>query len=126
MKFTVKEPILGFEEIKEAKLERIDDIFMSLKAGENFSFTLINPFVLREYNIEIPKKYKELLDIKDKSSILILNALILNSPIEDSEINFLAPFVFNLDNGLMAQIILDSEKYPDFKLMEKISKYLKA
>ncbi len=126
MKFTIKEPILGFEEIKEAKLERIDDIFMSLKAGENFSFTLINPFVLRKYNIEIPKKYRELLDIKDKSSILILNALILNSPIEESEINFLAPFVFNLDNKLMAQIILDSEKYPDFKLMEKISKYLKA
>ncbi|NPA81819.1 MAG: flagellar assembly protein FliW [Epsilonproteobacteria bacterium] len=127
MKFVVKEPILGFEDIKEVELSKIDDVFMTLKASKppkDISFTMVNPFILREYNIDIPQKYKELLEIDENSNILILNSMILNSPIEESEINFIAPFIFNVDKSLMAQVILDSEKYPDFGLTEKISKYL--
>ncbi len=126
MRFFVKKPILGFEDIKEMELEKIDDIFMSLKdVKSDILFTLINPLSLRNYKIEIPKKDRELLEIEDGNSVLILNTIILNSPIEESEINFLAPFVFNTQKRVMAQIILDSSKYPDFKLTDKISRYLK-
>ncbi len=127
MRFLVKKPILGFENIKEMELERIDDIFMSLKdTKSDILFTLIDPISLRDYKIEIPKKDRELLEIKDNDSTLILNTIILNSPIEESEVNFLAPFIFNIKNRLMAQIILDSSRYPDLKLTDKISKYLKG
>ncbi|MDX1295522.1 MAG: flagellar assembly protein FliW, partial [Sulfurimonadaceae bacterium] len=52
MLFDLKAPLLGFESIKQMELQKIDDIFMRLKTpdADEPSFTLINPFVLREYN----------------------------------------------------------------------------
>jgi len=96
-----------------------------LKSARLISFTLINPFVLREYKIEIPKYYKELLGIEENSNYLILNSMIVEQPIENSQINFIAPFIFNIDTKKMTQFVLDSDKYPDFGIMQKISDYIK-
>ena len=55
MQFELKLPLLGFESIKQMELKKIDDIFMRLESvGEGPSFTLINPYVLREYAFDIP------------------------------------------------------------------------
>ena len=127
MRFDVVSPILGFEDISVMELEKIDDVFMKLKSKEgkkNTSFTLINPFVLREYEIEIPKYYKDLLEIRDKNSSLILNAMIVKKPIEESEINFIAPFIFNPKSKKMAQVVLDSNKYPHLGIMQKLSDFM--
>ncbi len=128
MDFKVMSPLLGFEDISVMKLEKIDDVFMKLSSknrDKKISFTLINPFVLREYKIEIPKYYKELLGIEENSNCLILNSMIVEQPIENSQINFIAPFIFNIDTKKMTQIVLDSDKYPDFGIMQKISDYIK-
>lgn len=125
MKFNISTPLLGFEEIKDVELNKIDDIFMKMQAAEdeNISFTLINPFVLREYDFEVPENIQELLDIDEKSNILILNIVIVQTPIEDSVVNFIGPLVFNTDNHKSAQIILpESTKYG---VAEKISTFLK-
>ena len=124
MKFDICVPLLGFEDVKQVNLEKIDDIFMKMQSldEEHISFTLIDPFVLREYDFEIPQKTQELLDIDKSSNIFILNIVLIQTPIEDSIINFIGPVIFNTDNNKAAQIILqESTKYG---IAEKISTFL--
>lgn len=125
MKFEICEPFLGFETLKEVEVQKIDDIFMNMRSSENekISFTLIDPFVLIEYDFEIPENIKELLEIEKESNILVLNIVLIQNPIEDSIINFLSPILFNTDSNKAAQIILpETSKYG---IAEKISKFLK-
>jgi len=124
MKFEISVPLLGFDNIKEITLEKIDDIFMKMQAtnDEYISFTLIDPFVLRDYDFEVPQNIQNTLEITDKSNLLTLNIVLLQNPIEDSVINFISPIVFNTDNKKAAQIILpESTKYG---VAEKISTFL--
>ena len=125
MKFDISVPLLGFNDIKEVELEKIDDVFMKMQSSQDaqISFTLINPFVLREYDFEVPTNIKETLQIDAKSNILILNIVLIQTPVEDSLVNFIGPLIFNTDNNKAAQIILsESTKYG---VAEKISSFLK-
>ncbi|ATB69261.1 flagellar assembly factor FliW [Sulfurospirillum diekertiae] len=125
MIFSVKAPIPGFETIKEVELEKIDEFFVKfISKSDPTTFTLINPFMLRPYEFEIPEYFRTLLDINEKSNILILNIMIIATPIETSTINFIAPLVFNVDNQSLAQVVLDANQHPDFGLMESISLFL--
>ncbi len=126
MEFEVKAPILGFETISRMSLEKIDDLFMKLKNldEDTPSFTLVNPFMLREYEIEMPLAFKCLLDLKEDSNVLILNIMIIHSPLENSTVNFIAPVVFNFDNKTMGQVVLDSSRFPDYGLADVISNFI--
>jgi len=107
MKFEVVLPILGFENIKEFELEKIDDIFFKLKSGD-ISFTLINPFALREYEAIISDADKEKLELNDNTQFLILNNMIVATPLQNSTINFASPIIFNFDTKKMGQVILEN------------------
>ena len=125
MKFDVSVPLLGFENIQHVEIERIDDVFVKMQAieDEHISFTLIDPFILREYDFEIPDNIQDILEVDEKSNILILNIVLVQNPIEDSVVNFVGPLVFNTDNKKAAQIILAESK--DYGVAEKISSFLK-
>ena len=124
MKFEITTPLLGFENVKEVKLEKIDDIFMKMQAvdDEFISFTLINPFVIREYDFEVPQNIQDSLEIDDESNLLTLNIVLIQNPIEDSVINFIGPIVFNTDNNKAAQVIL--QETTKYGIAEKISSFL--
>ena len=125
MIFSVKAPIPGFDDIKEVELQKVDEFFVKfISKTDPTTFTLINPFMLRTYEFDIPEYFQNLLGITEKSNILILNIMIIAIPIEQSTINFIAPLVFNVDTQSVAQVILDANQYPDFGLMESISTYL--
>ncbi len=127
MVYEVKSPLLGFENIKRMRLQKVDDIFMKLEEDDdssNLSFILVDPFALRKYSFDIPLEFQKLLDIKRDSKLLVYNVMIIQNPIENSTINFLAPIIFNQDNKTMGQIILDNTKYQDFYIVEPISNYL--
>lgn len=124
MKFEICVPLLGFESLKEIELKKIDDVFMKMTSceDERISFTLIDPFVLREYDFEVPRSIKEKLEIDKDSNLLILNIVLIQTPIENSVVNFIGPLVFNTDNKKAAQIILgETSKYG---IAEKISSFL--
>ena len=124
MKFDISVPLLGFENIKQVELEKTDDVFMKMVSCEDahISFTLIDPFVLREYDFEVPNNIKETMEIDEKSNILILNIVLIQTPIESSVVNFIGPLIFNTDNNKAAQIIIsESIKYG---VAEKISTFL--
>ena len=125
MIFTVKAPIPGFDNIKEVEVEKIDEFFVKIiSKSDTTTFTTINPFMIRNYEFDIPEYFKTLLEIDEKTNILILNIMIIATPIESSTVNFIAPLIFNTDNGTVAQEMLDAGKYTDFGLMESISNYL--
>lgn len=127
MVFEVKSPILGFEDVSKMRLEKIDDLFMKLSNEEDSSpiFTLINPFALRQYDFEIPSALELLLEIQSQDDLLVGTIMVLQNPIEHSTINFLAPVIFNVKNKTMAQVVLDSSKYPQYGLVESIDSYYK-
>ncbi len=126
MTFNIKAPILGFEQIKEVDLEKVDNFFMKLKSCEDENiFMLINPFLLRDYDFEVPEYFKNLLELKEDSNTMVLNTMIISKPIETSVINFIAPLVFNTDKGLVAQVLLDGNKYKEYGLTENISDYIR-
>jgi len=125
MKFDISIPLLGFENVEQVELQKIDDIFMKMQSttDEHISFTLINPFVLREYDFEVPKNIQDVLRANEKSNLLILNIVLIQTPIEESIVNFIGPLIFNTDNNKAVQIILpDADKYG---VAEKISSFLK-
>ena len=123
MKFKVVLPILGFEDIKEFELEKIDDNFYMLKS-EKVTFSLINPFFIRtDYDFKISKNEQKALEIDENSNFLVLNIMIVNKPFIESTVNFAAPLIFNLDKNLMGQVIL--EKYP-YGLTEPLKNFAKS
>lgn len=127
MQFELKLPLLGFESIKEMKLTKIDDIFMQLEnvtEDAKPSFTLINPFILKPYEIDIPESILSLLDITEETNILIFNIVVIQNPIENSTVNFVAPIIFNTDNKTMAQTILDGKAAQEHGMAEAISSFM--
>jgi len=128
MKFEMKLPILGFEDINEYILEEIDEIVAKITAVDNPSigFTLINPYSLREYSFDIPTAARVLLDINEKSDLLVYSVLAMTKPYEKSVVNFLAPIVFNKSNKTAGQIILSENSNPEFGYAQEVSSFLVA
>lgn len=79
--------------------------------------------LLREYEFDVPSNIKILLDLNNAKNIAVANIMVIQKPIENSTINFLAPLIFNFDNLTMAQVVLDSTQYPMYSLSEFIGQY---
>jgi len=126
MQYEVVSPIYGFEEVTRMELSQIDNIFFSLKNidDDKPTFTLVNPFVFRDYQFDISDAIIQKLGIEDANDVSVLNIMVVTTPIEESRINFAAPLIFNTKTKKLAQIILNEVKYADYGLSEKISDYL--
>jgi len=114
MKYEVKIPIPGFEDVKEVELVEVDGNFSVLKDDKgNVLFTLINPYSMRpDYTFEIPADVKALLDLdKNQKGVLVFNNVVMKEPITEAYVNFKAPFIFNPENHTCAQVILPDEGY---------------
>lgn len=127
MRYVVKSEILGFESIGEVDFEEIDPLFASIKDVDNpnISFTLVNPFALRDYAFDIPAYIYALLDMKKDSKLLIYNIAVLQTPTKETKVNFLAPIIMNQENGTLAQALLKKEDYRDFGMAEPIKDFIK-
>jgi len=125
MSYEVKGSILGFENTTNVEIKAIDNLFLTMKdtQNENISFTLANPYQLREYAFDLPIDVKIILDIDENSSIDVYNIVLIQNPLENSTVNFLAPIVVNNDNKTIAQAILDGKKHPDFGMAETIKSF---
>lgn len=122
MSYNVRELISGFETTHNVDLHEIDELFSTLIDSDNdqISFTVVNPYLLREYSFDIPTHTKILLDITENSNLSVYNILVVQKPLEKSTVNFLAPIIINHDNNKLAQVILNSKKHPDFGMAEAL------
>lgn len=125
MVFKVKSDILGFENIKEVELNKIDDLFLTIKDVDDstVAFTLVNPYLMRDYEFDLPNSLKALLEINDNSNINVYNVAVVKDPLDESSINFLAPLIFNHDNKTMAQVALKAREYPQYGFAEPLKLY---
>jgi len=127
MAYTIKGQILGFVETKTVEIVSIDELFATMKdtENENISFTLVTPYLLREYIFDLPLDVKNQLQITEDSKIGVYNILVIQKPLEKSTINFLAPIVINYDNNTLAQALLDPKIHGDFGMAETIESFKK-
>lgn len=127
MEYAVKSPILGFEDMNTIKLEKVDEMFVTIRdsENENISLTLVNPYLLREYSFDIPLSIKILLEINENSKLSVYNVVVIQDPLDMSCVNFLAPLIFNEDNNKVAQLILEDGVNPDYKMAETIRSFAK-
>ena len=125
MSYDISGELLGFPDTQKLEIVEIDALFSTMKDVDNtnISFTIVNPYSLREYSFDIPSDVKVLLDITANSSISVYNILIIQKPLEKSTINFLAPIIVNNDNNKLAQVILNPKKHPDFGMAESIESF---
>ncbi|GHS86835.1 flagellar assembly factor FliW 2 [Campylobacterota bacterium] len=126
MVFELKSPILGFDQVKKVEFKESDELFASISDTENSAlvWTLVNPYHLREYSFDLSTDVQKLLEIGENSSVLVYNVLALGEATDDSVINFLAPIVFNKDKAIAAQVVLDSKKYPEFGVAQKLVEFV--
>ena len=124
MQYQVKSTILGFESVECVELNEIDELFSTLRSCDgSVSFTLVNPYALREYSFNLPSAVRVLLDINEDSKVVVYNIAVIQDPLDESCINFLAPLIFNQDNATMAQAVLDVKNHPGLGLAEPIKKF---
>jgi len=125
MSYEVRGNILGFEDVENVKISEVDELFSTMRdvKNENISFTIANPYLLREYSFDVPIDLKILLDIKEESNISVYNVVVIQEPLEESTINFLAPILVNHDNNKVAQAVLDGKRHPDFGMTETIKSF---
>jgi len=128
MEYKAVLPIFGFDSCKKVSLEQIDDIFFSMENLDNKSlpsFTLILPTALRDdYYFDIPEQVVQKLQIENIEDVKVLNIMILDSPIEASHINFMAPLLFNTKKGLMGQFLIEPKEGQNFGIADKLSDYI--
>ena len=127
MNYEVKSQILGFENMMNVQIKEIDNMFSTMHDADNkdISFTMVNPYTLREYSFDVPTDIRILLDIKDNSNISVFNITLIQHPLESSNINFLAPIIVNNDNKRIAQVVLNQKRHPDFGMAESIQSFSK-
>jgi flagellar assembly factor FliW len=127
MSYEIRGTILGFENMQNVDIVKVDDMFSTMKDvdNENISFTMINPYTLREYSFDLPIDLKILLEINEKSNVNIYNIVVIQTPLENSTVNFLAPIIVNEDNKKVGQAVLDKKKNPDFGMAESINSFKK-
>ena len=125
MSYEVRGTILGFEDTEKVDITEIDELFSTMQdvTNENISFTLANPYTLREYSFDVPTDVKILLELNEKSNISVYNIVVIKKPLEDSIVNFLAPIIVNNDNKKVAQAVLDGKRHPDFGMNETIKSF---
>ena len=125
MSYNVRGELLGFPDTKNIELVKINSLFYTLNDldDENISFTVVNPYELREYSFHLPVDVKVLLEINEDSNVSVYNILVIQNPIEKSTINFLAPIIINNDNNKIAQVILEPKEHPDYGMAETIESF---
>ena len=65
-----------------------------------------------------------LLEMNQNTKVSVYNIMVLQKPVEKSMVNFLAPLLFNEDNGTMGQAVLSSKEYPDFGVSVAIDSFM--
>ncbi|WP_324173036.1 flagellar assembly protein FliW [Sulfurimonas sp.] len=63
--------------------------------------------------------------MNEKSNVSVYNIVVIQNPLENSTINFIAPIIVNNDNNKIAQAILNEKNHPNFGITESIKSFKK-
>lgn len=108
--------IPGFEQEKEFLLIPIEgnSIFQVLQSSNTSSvaFIVTNPYKLvMDYSFDLDEPTIDLLNIGKPEDIFVLGILTLKQPFEKSTINLQAPLIFQMNNRIAKQMILNDNRF---------------
>ncbi len=124
MEFEVVTPIMGFEDIKALEFIKIDENFATIRADNGISWSLANPYSLRDYNIALSITAQALLDVKKDSQLEVWCMMIIQKPLEYSRVNFLSPLILNFSNKKMLQFHCAVADYPQYFKLETLKYFI--
>lgn len=113
---TFKKGLPGFESLKKFILVPFEDnnLFSIVVSMEDMEvgIPVISPFNVDEaYEFKLSDEKTKELSVNSPESVLVLNAVTLNSNIKNITVNMKAPIIVNIKRKIGEQIILDNEKY---------------
>lgn len=110
MSYIVKQPIAGFEGVKEVSIENNDGITCLLKSLNDDVYMEI-PLVCANSNnsFTVSENIKSLLELDSDTKCSVYFPAIIDVNIENSVINLETPFLFNEEKNTVAQCILEQE-----------------
>ena len=104
MQYNVKQPISGFEDVKDVVIENADGITCLLKsANEDTYMQIALVHANSDVSFEVSDEIQKFLALKEDSKCSIYFPVIIDKDVEKSVINLNAPFLFNEDNKTVAQ-----------------------
>ncbi len=129
--YDLKSPILGLEQVARIEFNEVDERFVRIKglrddnSDSGIALTLVNPYKLKkDYMVAIPDSIQTAMDIQREDSVLLYCPVVIQSPIENSLVNFRAPIVFNTQNKTAAQISIPPNEYPEHGFSEPIKQFI--
>ena len=109
MQYNVKQPISGFEDVKDVIIENADGITCLLKSANDNSYMQIAlVHASSDVSFEVSDEIQKLLSLKEDSKCSVYFPVIIDKDVEKSVINLNAPFLFNEDNKTVAQCDLSN------------------
>ncbi|MFK2823208.1 flagellar assembly protein FliW [Arcobacter sp. YIC-80] len=103
-------PLLGFDDIKKIKIEKIDNYFSTLVLDEKnlINFTVVNIKYLQHaaFDFKIEDEIIEKMHIRRREDFDIYFSVVLQDPIEKSIVNLVAPILINKKHKLLGQYVI--------------------
>ncbi|MDD5170247.1 MAG: flagellar assembly protein FliW [Syntrophales bacterium] len=109
--------ILGFSHLREFVLLNPDEkkLFWWLQSLEdgNITFLVTNPFmVCPDYELDIPSRDTEILNITDREDVVVLSIVTVNRARElKITANLRAPIIINAKEMIARQVVLERDDY---------------
>ncbi|MGQ4680191.1 flagellar assembly protein FliW [Paenibacillus polymyxa] len=112
--FVFPKGLLGFEHLREYKLQEHNELFSILSAVEEAAVTFItvNPFdFLSDYEFELSNDTLADIGVTDREQIEVRCIVTWHSNREKVTVNLLAPLIFNVEKSIGKQIVLQHTDY---------------
>ncbi|MGM0518613.1 MAG: flagellar assembly protein FliW [Campylobacterota bacterium] len=111
--YNITLPLLGFEDNRILKVNKIDNYFSSLVLNETqeISFTVVNISYLEHaaFDFTIDDKILKKMEIAKREDFDIYFSVVLQEPIEKSIVNLVAPILINNKSKLAGQFIIKDD-----------------
>ena len=111
--YNITLPLLGFEDNKIIKIDKIDDFFSTLiiNETEEVSFTIVNISYLSHaaFDFCIDDETLKKMEIAKREDFDIYFSVVLQEPIEKSIVNLVAPILINQKSKLVGQFIIQED-----------------
>ncbi|MCT7907978.1 flagellar assembly protein FliW [Arcobacter lacus] len=116
-------PILGFEDIKTLKIEKLDDLISFLVLDDKTRISVVNIDGLNKvsFDFQIDKDVLEKLKINSREDFDIYFSVVSQNPVEYSIINLVSPIFINEKEKLIGQYVTSEKVEPYLASINKCS-----
>ncbi len=105
--YTVRIPVLGFENDNNMSIIRSDENFATLQMSEEANMHLISSKAIEDFEFDIDENFAKELELEKETNFSIYFSIVVNNPISNSVVNLTAPIIVNEDKKLLGQYIIN-------------------